>query len=323
MSKTSLSMIVQVRQKTQAAADIACFELVDPHGRELPAFTAGAHIDVQADDEHLRQYSLSNASSERQRYQIAVLREPQSRGGSVAMHDKVKEGDYLQISAPRNHFAVDHDAKRSVLFAGGIGITPILAMAEEIHAHGGDFELHYSASTPENAAFVDYLKAAPFADKVTFHFTKTADGKRIDLAAMAAKPEVAVHIYVCGPEAFNDAVINTYEAAGWPKRQLHTEYFVGVDADTSGDGSFEVELARSGVKFTIPADKTVADVLIDNDIDLLTSCEQGICGTCVTKVLEGTPEHRDRYLTDDERAANDQFTPCCSRSKSKVLVIDL
>ncbi|MFY0664238.1 MAG: oxidoreductase [Natronospirillum sp.] len=323
MSKTSLSMIVQVKQKTQAAADIACFELVDPHGRELPAFTAGSHIDVQTDDEHLRQYSLSNASHERTRYQIAVLREPESRGGSTAMHDKVQEGDYLRISAPRNHFAVDHDAKRSVLFAGGIGITPILAMAEELHAKGADFELHYSASTPENAAFVDYLKAAPYADKVTFHYTKTENGQRIDLASMAAKPEAAVHIYVCGPEAFNDAVISAYETAGWPKRQLHTEYFVGATVDTSSDGSFEVQLARSGVSFQIPADKTVADVLIDNDIDLLTSCEQGICGTCITKVLEGTPDHRDRYMTDEEHAANDQFTPCCSRSKSKVLVIDL
>lgn len=323
MSKTSLSMIVEVKKKTSVAADISCFELVDPHGRELPPFTAGAHIDVQTDGEHLRQYSLSNASSERNRYQIAVLREPKSRGGSIAMHEQVKEGDFLRISAPRNHFALDHDARRSVLFAGGIGITPILAMAEELHAKGGEFELHYSASKPEHAAFVDYLQNAPYADRVHFHFTKTADGKRIDLAAMAAKPEAAVHIYVCGPESFNDAVMKTFETAGWPKRQLHTEYFVGADVDTSGDGSFTVELARSGVSFVIPADKTIADVLIDNDIDLLTSCEQGICGTCVTKILEGTPEHRDRYLTDDEKAANDQFTPCCSRSKSAKLVLDL
>ncbi|WP_409524867.1 PDR/VanB family oxidoreductase [Nitrincola sp. MINF-07-Sa-05] len=323
MSKTSLSMIVQVKQKTQAAADIACFELVDPHGRELPAFTAGAHIDVQTADEHLRQYSLSNASRERQRYQIAVLREPQSRGGSLAMHEQVQEGDYLRISAPRNHFAVDHAAQRSVLFAGGIGITPILAMAEELHAKRAEFELHYSASTPDNAAFVDYLKAAPFADRVAFHFTQVTDGQRIDLASMAARPETATHIYVCGPEAFNDAVMSAYESAGWPKQQLHTEYFVGATVDTSSDGSFEVQLARSGLSFQIPPDKSVADVLIDNDIDLLTSCEQGICGTCVTKILEGTPDHRDRYLTDGEQAANDQFTPCCSRAKSKRLVLDL
>lgn len=323
MNKTSLSMIVQVQRKEVLAADIVQFDLVDPHGRELPPFTAGAHIDVLASAEHLRQYSLCNPPDERHRYRIAVLREPNSRGGSVAMHNQVQEGDLLQISAPRNHFALNQDARRTLLFAGGIGITPILAMAEALHQRGSDFELHYSASTPGNAAFVEYLEAAAFADRVTFHFTKTETGKRIDLAAQAAKPETDVHVYVCGPESFNDAVMDTYKAAGWPGHQLHTEYFVGADVDTSGDGSFEVQLARTGARFMIPADKTVAEVLIDHDIDLLTSCEQGICGTCITRVLEGIPEHRDRYMTDEEHAANDQFTPCCSRSRSTRLVLDL
>lgn len=323
MSKTSLSMIVQVQRKETLATDIVQFDLVDPHGRELPPFTAGAHIDVLASTEHLRQYSLCNPPDERNRYRIAVLREPNSRGGSVAMHNQVQEGDYLQISAPRNHFALNPDARRTLLFAGGIGITPILAMAEELHQRGSDFELHYSASTPGNTAFVEYLETAAFANRVTFHFTKTETGKRIDLAEKAARPEADVHVYVCGPEAFNDAVMDAYKAAGWPGHQLHTEYFVGADVDTSDDGSFEVQLARSGVSFMIPAGKTVAEVLIDNDIDLLTSCEQGICGTCITRVLEGIPEHRDRYMTDEEHAANDQFTPCCSRARSTLLVLDL
>lgn len=323
MSKTSLSMIVQVQHKKITATDIVHFELVDPHGRELPAFTAGAHIDVQTNTQHLRQYSLCNTSSDHKSYHIAVLREASSRGGSVAMHDQVEEGDYLQISAPRNHFLLDHSARHTLLFAGGIGITPILTMAEELHQRGSQFELHYSASTPDKAAFVSYLKSAPFADRVTFYFTQIDGGRRIDLTRLSARPESGVHVYVCGPEAFNDAVVATYKSAGWPASQLHTEYFVGADVDTGSDHNFEVQLARSGLSFVIPADKTVAEVLINHDIDLLTSCEQGICGACITKVLEGTPEHRDRYMTDEEHAANDQFTPCCSRSRSKVLVLDL
>lgn len=323
MSKSSLSMIVQVKSKTQEADDVVRFELVDPHGRELPAFTAGAHLDVQTDAEHMRQYSLSNVPSESHRYQIAVLRESNSRGGSIAMHDKVKEGDLIQISAPRNHFALEKSAQRTLLLAAGIGITPLLSMAQELDAEGKAFELHYTAKTRSKMAFLNDISASPFADKVQFYFTQEEGGARPDIAALAATPDANTHLYVCGPNGFIDSVMETFKASGWSSKQLHTEYFEGADIDTSDDGSFEVKLARSGEVYTIPADKTVAEVLIDNDVDLLTSCEQGICGTCVTRVLEGTPEHRDLYLEEDEHAANDVFTPCCSRAKSKVLVLDL
>lgn len=323
MSKSSLSMMVQVKSKVQEADDVVRFELVDPHGRELPAFTAGAHLDVQTDAEHMRQYSLSNAPSESHRYQIAVLREDNSRGGSVAMHDKVQEGDLIQISAPRNHFALDASAKHTLLLAAGIGITPLLAMAEQLHAEGRSFEMHYTAKTCSKMAFLNDISASPYADKVHFYFTQEEGGARPNIADLASSPEAGTHLYVCGPNGFIDSVMETFKQSGWSGKQLHTEYFEGADIDTSTDRSFEVKLASSGEVYTIPADKTIAEVLIDNDVDLLTSCEQGICGTCVTRILEGTPEHRDLYFDEDEHAANDVFTPCCSRAKSKLLVLDL
>ncbi|SFX32222.1 PDR/VanB family oxidoreductase [Marinospirillum alkaliphilum] len=323
MKKTSLSMMVQVLQKKTLATDIVQFDLVDPHGRELPPFTAGAHIDVQVNSEHLRQYSLCNNPADRHCYRIAVQREHPSRGGSLAMHEQVQEGDLLQISAPRNHFALNPDASHTLLVAGGIGITPILAMAKELHQNGRSFELHYSARTPEQAAFVTELESSPFADRVIFHFTRAGKSQRINLADLSANPRPGVHFHVCGPEAFNEAVIHACKQAGWPAEQLHTEYFVGSTVDSGTDDCFEVQLARSGINLTIPADRSVAEVLIDHDVDLLTSCEQGICGTCITRVLDGIPEHRDRYLTEEEKATNDCFTPCCSRSRSRVLVLDL
>lgn len=319
--KTTLSMTVLVQAKRLEADGVAGFTLVDPHGRELPAFSAGSHIDVQPEPGLLRQYSLCNSPGATDRYQIAVLREPQSRGGSQAMHDRIAEGDLIQISAPRNHFELAPQAKRSLLLAGGIGITPILAMAQQLYADNADFELHYSARSQAGMAFHSQLTSGPLSERVHCYFDD--EDSRLPIDQLVAEPQAGTHLYVCGPGGYIDFVMQHFKAAGWPESQLHTEFFTAEGVDTSGDGSFEVVLARSGESYLIPADQTVAEVLLDNDVDLLTSCEQGICGTCVTKVLEGTPEHRDRYLTEAEHAANDCFTPCCSRAKTQRLVIDL
>lgn len=319
--KTTLSMTVLVQAKRLEAEGVAGFTLVDPHGRELPSFTAGSHIDVQPEPGLLRQYSLCNQPGSTDQYQIAVLREPQSRGGSEAMHDTLAEGDLIQISAPRNHFELAPEAKRSLLLAGGIGITPILAMAQQLHADGADFELHYSARSQAGMAFHASLTSGPLSDRVHCYFDD--EGSRLPIDRLVAEPQDDTHLYVCGPGGYIDFVMDRFKAAGWPDAQLHTEFFTAEVVDTSTDGSFEVVLARSGESYRIPADRTVAEVLLDNDVDLLTSCEQGICGTCITKVLEGTPDHRDRYMNEAEHAANDCFTPCCSRAKSERLVIDL
>lgn len=313
---------VRVSRKVSEADGISSFELVPTVGTELPAFEAGAHIDVHLKDGLVRQYSLCNPPTERHRYQIAVLRDPSSRGGSTAMHDDIEAGHVIAISEPKNHFPLE-PATRSVLFAGGIGVTPILAMAEALSGAGADFEMHYNVRSPERTAFRERIAAAPYADRVHFHFDSGDITQKLDVAAVLGAPKPCVHVYVCGPGGYIDHVLSTATALGWPSAQVHREYFNAVPVDESGDKAFDVKIASSGQVFTIPVGRTVVEVLEENGIDVPVSCEQGVCGTCLTRVLDGIPDHRDVYLTDEERAANDQFTPCCSRSKSPVLSLDL
>ncbi|MFY0992924.1 PDR/VanB family oxidoreductase [Halomonas sp. C05BenzN] len=319
---SSLSLIVEVQHKHQEADDIVTLELADPHGRPLPAFSAGAHIDVQVKQGVVRQYSLCNHPEERDRYLIGVLRDPASRGGSVAMHDEIREGDLLQISAPKNHFPLEH-AKRTLLLAGGIGVTPLLCMAERLAHTDADFEMHYCTRSPTRTAFLERIRQGEFAERVHFHFDDGEPEQKLDLEPLVGTPDPGTQVYICGPKGFIDFVLSTCKAHGWDSHQLHTEYFAGAVADDTDDESFEVKIASSGASFTVPADKTVYQVLAENGIDIMVSCEQGVCGTCLTRVLEGEPDHRDLYLDDDEHAANDQFTPCCSRARSQVLVLDL
>lgn len=318
----SLSLIVEVKARHEEALGIATFELADPHGRPLPPFSAGAHIDVQVKEGLIRQYSLCNHSEEQDRYLIGVLRDEASRGGSIAMHDEIKEGSLLLISAPKNHFPL-LPAKRTYLLAGGIGITPILCMAERLARTDADFELHYCARSVERMAFGERIKTSSFSDRAHFYVDNDAASPPLELAKLLEEPDADARVYVCGPSGFIDAVLAAGKKCGWPSDRLHTEYFAGAAITTDNGGSFEVRIASSGAAFTVPADKTVYQVLAENGIDIMVSCEQGVCGTCLTRVLEGEPDHRDLYLDDDEHALNDQFTPCCSRAKSKTLVLDL
>jgi Flavodoxin reductases (ferredoxin-NADPH reductases) family 1 len=324
MSTANATLCVRVARKSEEATDICSLELVSKEGSPLPGFSAGSHVDVHLPGGVVRQYSLCNDPAETHRYLIAVLRDPASRGGSVAVHDAVKEGDELLISAPKNHFALAHEAKRSLLLAGGIGVTPILCMAERLAVMGADFEMHYATRSRERTAFVARIQGAAFADKVRFHFDDGPPEQRLDLPALLGTPQPGTHLYVCGPKGFMDAVLGTARGAGWGEAQLHWEFFAGGDAAPhADDGSFEVQLASSGRVITIAPDKTVTQALAEAGVEILVSCEQGVCGTCLTRVLEGTPDHRDVYLTPEEQAANDQFTPCCSRAKSGRLVLDL
>ena len=324
MSTANATLCVRVARKSEEATDICSLELVSKEGSPLPGFSAGSHVDVHLPGGVVRQYSLCNDPAETHRYLIAVLRDPASRGGSVAVHDAVKEGDELLISAPKNHFALAHEAKRSLLLAGGIGVTPILCMAERLAVMGADFEMHYAARSRERMAFVDRIQGAPFAGRVRLHFDDGAAAQQLDLNAVLAQPEAGTHLYVCGPKGFMDAVLATARAQGWGEEQLHWEFFAGADAaPRADDGSFEVQLASSGRVITIAPDKTVTQALSEAGVEIMVSCEQGVCGTCLTRVLQGEVDHRDAYLTAEEQAANDQFTPCCSRSKSPRLVLDL
>ncbi len=313
---------VKVVNKTEEAEDIISLELADPEGQPLPAFSAGSHIDVQIKDGLVRQYSLCNHPEDHNHYLIGVLREPESRGGSIAMHDQIKEGDLLQISQPKNHFPLVQ-APHTLLFAGGIGVTPILCMAERLAHANADFEMHYSTRSKQRTAFLHRIQNCSFSDRVHFHLSDHGAAHRLQLESLVGQPNPDTHIYVCGPVRFIDHVLESCKKYGWNHEQLHTEYFSGRDIDTSSDGDFEVQIASSGATFPVPAYRTVLDVLYENGIDVPASCEQGVCGTCLTRVLEGTPDHRDMYQTEEEQAVNDQFTPCCSRSHSKRLVLDL
>lgn len=313
---------VKVLRRKQEALDIASFELARPDGSALPAFSAGSHIDVQVPGGLTRQYSLCNDAAENHRYRIAVLRDANSRGGSAAMHEALKEGDTLLISEPRNHFPLVH-AQRTLLFAGGIGVTPLLAMAQRLATSGADFTLHYSTRSAERTAFRDEIGASAYADRVRFHFDDGEAAQKLDLAAELGAPQPGTHLYVCGPTGFIDFVVKTAQGLGWPQEQVHLEYFGAAPQDTTGDRAFQVKIASSGAVYDIPADQTVVHALQEHGVEILTSCEQGVCGTCITRVLQGECDHRDLYFTDEEKAANDQFTPCCSRAKSPLLVLDL
>ncbi|MFO1338430.1 MAG: PDR/VanB family oxidoreductase [Burkholderiaceae bacterium] len=318
---------VRVAAKTPVAASVCRFDLVSADGTALPAFGAGAHVDVHLGDGAalVRQYSLCNPPGETHRYQIGVLRDAASRGGSAALHNEVHEGQVLTISAPRNHFPLVAGARRSLLLAGGIGITPLLAMAGQLSATGGDFAFHVAARSRAQAPFLDHLAAAPYAGRVRVHLDDGPAAQRLDLPALLAAPAAGTHLYVCGPRGFMDAVLATARAQGWPEAQLHWEFFANdaAAAPRDGDEAFEVELARSGRVVAVARGQSIVQALAAAGVPVVTSCEQGVCGTCLTRVSAGVPDHRDAYLTPEEQAANDQMLPCCSRARSARLVLDL
>ncbi|GAB7530538.1 PDR/VanB family oxidoreductase [Pseudomonas sp. 3A(2025)] len=315
---------VVVISRKEEAPGICSYELARADRSPLPAFSAGAHIDVHVpgDAGWVRQYSLCNAPSEQHRYQIGVLDDPASRGGSATIHRLLQAGMHLRISEPRNLFELATDARRSLLFAGGIGITPILCMVEHLAATDADFELHYCVRARDKAAFINRLQASAFADRVFVHVDEEP-ASVLQAASVLAGPQPDVHLYVCGPGGFMQHVLDSARAQGWSEANLHREYFAAAPVDTSADGSFSVKVNSTGCVFEIPKDQSVIQVLELHGIELPVSCEQGVCGTCLTGVLEGIPEHRDMYLTEEEQALNDQFTPCCSRSKTPLLVLDI
>jgi len=320
---SELLKTLKVAAKAKEADDIASFELVDPAGEPLPRFTAGAHIDVEIAPGLVRQYSLCSAPSEQHRYMIGVLREPASRGGSAALVDTVEPGALVRTSEPRNHFVLEPLATRVVLMAGGIGITPILCMAEHLATTSTPFELNYCTRSRARAAFLERITRSPFSNWTRFYFDDAPGSLSLDLNETLKQPGPEDHLYVCGPNGFIEAVLGEAVRARWRHEQLHKEFFTPTADSPRADDAFEVEIASTGTRFTVPANRSVLDVLLANGIEIPMSCEQGVCGTCVTGVLNGVPDHRDMFMTDEEHARNDQFTPCCSRAKSDLLVLDL
>lgn len=315
----SLSVLI-VSRKVEADGIIS-LELSSTSNDELPSFDAGSHVDVFVAPDIIRQYSLSNDPAKSDRYRLAILLEPQSRGGSSEIHRSFAENKVVRISAPRNNFSLVETAGRSILIGGGIGITPLLAMAYRLTSLGKTFEMHYCVRTRSRAAFVDEIANSAFASHVTLHYDDGPAVQLLSLDTCLLQPGADAHVYICGPQGFMDHVIAGAQKLGWASDRIHLEYF-SATISTEGD-SFTVVAARSGKSVEVPSGKTIAEALQDIGIDVLLSCEEGLCGICLTNVVEGTPDHRDLVQTDDEKQENQQITVCCSRSKSKILVLDI
>jgi vanillate O-demethylase ferredoxin subunit len=310
-----MTLRLRVRSATWEAPNITSYELRPLEGGELPAFTAGAHIDLTLPNGLIRSYSLVNPQAERHRYVIAVQKDRASRGGSKWVHENFRPGDILTVNGPRNNFALNEAAGKSIFIAGGIGITPIISMTERLSALKRDWELVYCARKRSDAAFVDSLKG-----NVRFNFDEEPGGKMLDIAAVVRAAPADAHFYCCGPLP----MLNAFEAAtaALPRERVHVEYFTAKEPPAVG-GGFKVVLAKSGKEFNVPPGKTILDTLLDAGLDIPYSCMEGVCGTCETKVLEGTPDHRDLILTEEEHAAGKSMMICCSGSKSETLVLDL
>ena len=321
LSERRRQQVVQVLSKTQAAQDIVAFELGSAEGMPLHGFDAGAHIEVQTPGGLLRHYSLVNGPDERQHYVIGVKREAASRGGSQAMCEALQPGDRLHVGMPVNRFAL-HPSGVSVLVAGGIGITPLLAMAQQLHASQRDYVLHYFVRAAEHVAFRERLQA--LASHVQLHIGLDLPATAQAVADILRVSSPEHHLYVCGPGPMIDLVVQTAQRCAWPDEQVHREYF-GNDklAVRPDDKSFDVVLQRSGKRASVPPGRSIADIARELGIAVNTVCEQGVCGTCETPIIAGEADHRDVYLSPKERASQRCTMICVSRAKSATLVLDL
>jgi len=327
------AMRLQVRQITHQAKNINSYELVHPDGEDLPEFSAGSHIDFFFRDGSVRQYSLCNDPRERHRYLIAVLREANGRGGSQALHERVHVQRTVAVGKPRNNFPLHEQAQRHLLLAGGIGITPMMSMIRHLQATGADFTMHYCTKAAEYTAFRGELADLVAQGRVIIHHDGGDPAKGLDIAALLRNPPTGTHLYYCGPGGFMRATRTASDH--WPKRTVHFEYFTAeaspkstmtrAEVQAAGDDAigigFQVKIASTGDTYFVPNDKSIVQVLAENGIEIKVSCESGLCGTCATRYLEGEVDHQDLVLSEQDKAS--YLTVCCSRAKSKILVLDL
>ncbi len=303
------------------ARDTNLYTFRRPDGRRLPSYKPGAHIDIHLPNGLNRQFSLLNPDPDPESYVVAIKLDPASRGGSRYIFDHLRVGHTVTIGAPRNNFPLVENAEHVVLFAGGIGITPIWCMVQELAANNRSWQLYYACRSRADMAFLETLqKFAP--QSVHLHFDDEAAGKFLDLAAAIGAAPQDAHFYCCGP----NPMLTTFEAAvaGRPRSQVHVEYFTPKEEAAAAKlGGFWVELARSGEEYFIPEGKKILDVLYEAGVDVDYSCELGICGECVTRVISGIPEHHDSVLSEEEQASNEKVMICCAGCKSERLVLDM
>ncbi|MBK8085459.1 MAG: Rieske 2Fe-2S domain-containing protein [Devosia sp.] len=310
---------VRVARKWAAGEGVTGLELAALEGH-LPTFQPGAHIDLHLPNGLVRQYSITNGPGELLAYRIAVKREPGSRGGSAAICDELRVGDVVAISEPRNNFPLRRDATQSILIAGGIGATPLLSMAKALQRSRLGFAFHAFARSEALLPLADELEA--LGDDLVRHLGLDPDETAAQIRDILGPYSFSRQVYVCGPAPMLELTRSLAAELGWPDEAVHFEYFSNTrPIDTSS--SFVVELARSALSLTVPPGKSILEVLRENGIAAPSSCEQGACGTCLTRVLKGEPEHQDVYLNASERAANTTMMTCVSRARSARLVLDI
>lgn len=312
---------VQVTATSQEAEEVRSYELRDPKGGHLPAFTAGAHISVFIATETVRQYSLCNDPCERERYVIAVQRQRNGRGGSVELYDRTRTGDLLDISVPRNNFPLESTAKRHIFLAGGIGITPILSMIRSTNRDRKDWRLYYCIRSTKRAGFLSVVTGDEFCDRVSIHVDEGNPSKGLDVFALcSAEKGSGTYLYCCGPGGLMDAVRAASD--GWPPDTVRFENFSNnLSVSRAADTSFEVEIFGTGKVFHVAPNETILGVLRKNGIYVRSLCSQGVCGTCVAQLVSGVADHRDAVLSEEHR--RDQIALCCSRAPGGRLVIRL
>jgi phthalate 4,5-dioxygenase reductase subunit len=310
-------MRLRVTRNDKIADGINLLEFRDAGGKELPAFSAGAHIAIRTPNGLLRKYSLCNDPAERDRYQVAVKREVNGRGGSSTLIDHVKTGDTLMVAAPVNDFELPQRAQDFLFIAGGIGITPIMAMMRAARAQGKRFRLFYFSRSPEMTAFRDELSAPEFKDSV-IHYDGGDPANVFDLKPILAERKNREHLYCCGPRPLMEAVRNMTDH--WSSAAVHFEAFSEAETHKASDKPFKVKLARTGDVLDVPIDKTILEVLRAHGLEVPSSCETGTCGTCRTKLLAGVADHRDLVLAEHER--KDNIMICVSRAKSEQIEIE-
>jgi len=317
--------VVDIQQLT---AGIKKFEFESADGGPLPGWEAGAHVVLVLDAHLHKSYSLANDPGNTEKYVTAVLLEENGAGGSKYMHDVVKVGDVLTAQGPNNYFPLAENGKSHVLIAGGIGITPILAMGRRLKEIGAEMHLHYCTKSAEETAFIDEAGDV-FGEHLTFHHDGGDPANGIMLDDVLKDHADGRHLYICGPGGLLNAARSA--ASHWPDGSVHFELFASSRSDEeieeaqhhSGDHEFEIELAKTGKTFTVPTDKTIMEVLWDNDVEVMYACEDGWCGNCKTGLLSGKVDHRDEYLDEKERENHIQV--CISRAApgETKLVLDL
>ncbi|HSW19079.1 MAG TPA: PDR/VanB family oxidoreductase [Ramlibacter sp.] len=309
-------MQARIRSVRWEADDVLGFRLEPLAGERFPAFTAGAHIDLWLQPGLARSYSLLNDQSDGDVYEVGVQLDPQSRGGSRHIHEQWRPGQLIEVSAPRNNFPLKEDASRTIFVAGGIGITPMLSMIARLESLGRDWELHYAVRTRSRAAFLDRLEGR---GKVHLAIADEPDTPRLDLKALLASAPSGAHLYCCGPAGMLAAYREHGAALG---ERLHFEYF-SADTQVANEGGFRLQLKRSGKTIEVNAGDTMLDALLNAGVDVGFACFEGVCGSCRVPVLDGRPDHRDSFLTQEEKNANCAVMVCCSGALTSSLTLDI